>query len=540
MDSLTVGEVGGDAYTLSSAQHTSIPTTAYVGNSVPAQWDSMTQPGPSGFSGSYQDKGKGIATGRESTNRLYVASTEGGKREETLDKSYKVRNHDYKKWFRVGRVFSTLWTDALGTASNVYDSQFMSTVSVIQYGERVYSTIRRFVVVKFDPEHRFCVCLPVTTYDGRGIDKRGIRLNDHGQIYSGNRVPNPINGLEKEPLRVKLASGARELDRRSYINYGRPYTVQTNVKVKDVGELDSASRRLLRKYYNEVNFVQDEDNYSDTGLPRTAEDRAAILVGAGGAVTDASSSYAGALPSAFDSLGPATGYPGAHHSSSYAQHGSGWTSSSGYVSAGQSSYVHGSGYAPHTGPPPQMATSSITSSKSPVYDMRRPSSTSGYQPRDDRIIESTSQPVDRIAEPVSSSDRYYSEGPYDREYEQSSMPRSSRDQNYYPPVSSSSDQYSSAPVASSSSYPVASSSARQDTTYEIVEEVVVLPTLDEARASTSRRYSTSQYGGSGRSNTRDRDRDRESYQDLERDRDRRPEYDDDYDRRERERHRRRR
>jgi hypothetical protein len=504
----------------------------------------MVQPGPSGSSGPYQDKGKSIATGREPTNKLYVAPTEGGKREETLDKSYKARNHDYKKWFRVGRVFSTLWTDAIGSATNEYDSQFMSTVSVVQYGERVYSTIRRFVVVKFIPENRACTCLPVTTYDGRGIDKRGIRLNDHGQIYSGNRIPDTVDGLEKEPLRVKLASGARELDRRSYINYGRPYTVQTNVKVKDVGELDSASRRLLRKYYNEVNFVQDEDDYSDTGLPRTAEDRAAILTGAGGAVADAPGSYTGALPSAFDSLGPSTGSPGAHQSSNYVQHGSGWTGGSGYGSAGQSSYAQGSGYTSHTGPPPQMATSNISYSRSPVYGMQHTSSASGLQPRGDRFIDSsTPHTSDRTAEPIPSSDRHYSERPYDRQPDQSSMSRSSRDQNYYPPVSSSSDQYSSAPIASSSSYPVASSSsARPEPVYEVVEEVVVLPTLEEARASTSRRYSTSQYGGSGRSNTRDRgsDRDRDRDRESHLERDRKPEYDDNYGRRERERHKKKR
>ena len=42
----------------------------------------------------------------------------------------------------------------------------------------------------------------------------------------------PLNedGINKEPLRAHLAKGSRDLV-NSYINYGRPYTVEANVKV---------------------------------------------------------------------------------------------------------------------------------------------------------------------------------------------------------------------------------------------------------------------------------------------------------------------
>jgi hypothetical protein len=42
-----------------------------------------------------------------------------------------------------------------------------------------------------------------------------------------------------------LSGGAKKLVNSSTINYGRLYTVETNVKVRDVGDLDIDSRRVL-------------------------------------------------------------------------------------------------------------------------------------------------------------------------------------------------------------------------------------------------------------------------------------------------------
>ena len=108
--------------------------------------------------------------------------TDGGYEE--LDSSYKQRSKDYKKFFRTGRVFSTLWTDpwADNTAATNYNPTFESEIFIVKYGQKVYSKIRRFVVVVYNPGDRFCKCLPVTTYDGKGAKKRGINLEEHGQV----------------------------------------------------------------------------------------------------------------------------------------------------------------------------------------------------------------------------------------------------------------------------------------------------------------------------------------------------------------------
>lgn len=244
--------------------------------------------------GSYRDKGESIAT-----DPLPASATEGipkhlirGTRGQTeeLDSSYAKRSNDYKKFFRPGRVFSTLWTESYDDSMQSENDQFLSKVTYqVSYKQKVFSKIRRFVVVR--QADRSCTCLPVTTYDGRGYKKKGINLDDHGLIYSSRDPPAPIRGITKEPLRIILSKGAEKLGNPSYLNYGRVYTVETNVKVKDVGDLDTESRRLLRAYYREVHFrdFPDEDNYPPPGPSSNPQQRDVEVAGAGAAFPPAPS-----------------------------------------------------------------------------------------------------------------------------------------------------------------------------------------------------------------------------------------------------------
>jgi len=105
---------------------------------------------------------------------------------EELDTTYRQRSKDYKKFFRTGRVFSTLWTESYSDLTGNHNETFESQISIVRFGEKVHSKIRRFVVVVYTPEDKFCKCLPVTTYDGKGTEKRGINLKEHGQVSSDN------------------------------------------------------------------------------------------------------------------------------------------------------------------------------------------------------------------------------------------------------------------------------------------------------------------------------------------------------------------
>ncbi|KUJ07129.1 uncharacterized protein LY89DRAFT_564422, partial [Mollisia scopiformis] len=152
---------------------------------------------------------------------------------------FQKRNRDWKTFFKCGRVFKTLWTDPYNeSARDASDhSQFKSEVVFqVALGQYVYSKVRRFVVVSL--RDRSCQCLPITTYDGKGYEKRGIRLNEHGLIYIGDRRPTNVRGITKIPLRLRPpGQGGERLNKTSYINYGRTYSVDCHVKVKDLGIL---------------------------------------------------------------------------------------------------------------------------------------------------------------------------------------------------------------------------------------------------------------------------------------------------------------
>lgn len=153
------------------------------------------------------------------SDRRHIAGTPGYS--ETIDKTYTVRNYDWKKFFRVGRVFSTLWTDAMGANSDRVNPTFVSEVS---FGEKVYSKVRRFIVVR--EGDRSVTCLPVTSYDGLGHRKSGIRLEDHGYIFS-RRAPKRVDGLRSKALRVVLSKGNPHFREPSLVNYAKVYSKHT-------------------------------------------------------------------------------------------------------------------------------------------------------------------------------------------------------------------------------------------------------------------------------------------------------------------------
>ncbi|KAF4630156.1 hypothetical protein G7Y89_g7987 [Cudoniella acicularis] len=231
-----------------------------------ASWPSMSGSTPSGNTGAPQ-------SGR--------VGTPGAK--EKLDSRYQIRNYDYKKFFRPGRVFSTLWTDPTSEKTN----RNQTFISEVMYGEKVHTKIRRFVVVR--QRDKCCNCLPVTSYEGRSHKKSGIELNEHGQIYSHKR-PKEVQGMKKKPLKVILSKTGDALEDTSLINYGRIYTVESNVKVLDVGVLDDESQKRLQRYYRDVNF-QLEDDADDPPIDSKPQRKEADLAGMGAGFSGASQDY---------------------------------------------------------------------------------------------------------------------------------------------------------------------------------------------------------------------------------------------------------
>ena len=485
------------------------------------QWSAGTIPTEN--TGSYQDKGKGISSdppqqySSQPRDPRHVAGTTGDT--ERFDKNYRVRNTDYKKFFSPGRVFSTLWTDAFSVQTNDSENKQWASVTYVVFGQQVHSKIRRFVVVK--QEDLYCTCLPVTTYDGRGYTKRGIKIEDHGLIYSSKDAPPRVKGMDKESLRVVLSPKAEKIVNPSYINYGRAYTVETNVKVRDVGELDSSSRRRLVKYYNKAIVAAadpDSDDPDDTIPPQA---KAVELAHVGGAVGGPAQTYS--------TMQPAYGTSGPSHGAISSDLG--YVAPSGYAAPGYKTSEISSTAAGHPVDSSYYHAGSTTQplsySTRPVYDPRQSSSSDPRYPAGSYITDAVIS--DRADYSTSSSTPHvaYGSGPVLSYSSSSREPVSSvvRPEEGY----QSQQQFGGTAQYASSSGPATSGSSGAEYRSSQAQEEIILPTIEESRAQSSRHRrdsNTARPRPSGRSNTdsrgrprdgeRERDRNRDDYREVQR------------------------
>lgn len=134
------------------------------------------------------------------------------------------------RFFCLGRVFMVLWAEPADSNGNnagrVVTMQEQGTVRN-HLGELVFSKVRPFVVIRQDDQ--FCNALPITTYSGRGVDKRGAVKFEHAIIYTGRIPPQPRpderpsrgeTGMRQQSIRVDPDNQTHRLDPMSRINFG--------------------------------------------------------------------------------------------------------------------------------------------------------------------------------------------------------------------------------------------------------------------------------------------------------------------------------
>jgi len=85
---------------------------------------------------------------------------------------------------------------------------------------------------------------PIHTYRNRGLGKGGIKLEDHAIIYTSSPAPKD-DGVDKEPIQVVPKTPRDKLLVGSCLNYAKIYTVEHNVKVLFIGEIEKHSQRRL-------------------------------------------------------------------------------------------------------------------------------------------------------------------------------------------------------------------------------------------------------------------------------------------------------
>jgi hypothetical protein len=139
-----------------------------------------------------------------------------------------------RAFFKKGRVFMTAWVEPKDLSKD-------------------FSTERaQFAVVK--PHPTFSVCLRISTYSGQATTKPGLIVRDHAAVVplGGDFVPHPEGEhMEKEPIVVKVENESVTIDPMSRINFAKPYTIEHNVKILNVGRVVGESVGLVDKYFAE-------------------------------------------------------------------------------------------------------------------------------------------------------------------------------------------------------------------------------------------------------------------------------------------------
>lgn len=153
------------------------------------------------------------------------------------------------RFFKVGRIFKTFWTEPAGGTSSNIDPAFYTRVN---YGGLVYSKIRRFVVIR-ERVHS-CLCLPLYTYGGQGTSKSDVRAQDHAVVYGqGNQAPLPSDEekLDKDPFAIIVEEAGEKINPMTRLNFAQVYTIQHNVRVAKVGRIPNNQIGRLNQYFVE-------------------------------------------------------------------------------------------------------------------------------------------------------------------------------------------------------------------------------------------------------------------------------------------------
>jgi hypothetical protein len=133
-----------------------------------------------------------------------------------------------RAFYKKGRVFMTHWTESSG------------------FHQGPVPELARFAVIK--PKSTFSVCLRIST------DSEVRTGGDYAAIRSVDSTfsPNSRGGItDKDPIEVKVENPAVSIDSLSRINFAKPYTVEHDAKICNIGRVVGASIGLLDQYFAE-------------------------------------------------------------------------------------------------------------------------------------------------------------------------------------------------------------------------------------------------------------------------------------------------
>jgi hypothetical protein len=170
----------------------------------------------------------------------------------------------------LAKVFAMLWHENVGRDGTVLSLEQQppgkGRVTMGPHQEPIYTSVRRMIVVRVGKGASWCLYVfhskvqlgdsnprrPISTYNGRATTKPGLNPDSHAAVHmTGTAVElaKGETGMTKQPLAVDPFQ-SQKLDGRSRVNFDKVYTIEHNVKVKNIGKVSDKSMPKLTGYWN--------------------------------------------------------------------------------------------------------------------------------------------------------------------------------------------------------------------------------------------------------------------------------------------------
>jgi hypothetical protein len=110
----------------------------------------------------------------------------------------------------------------------------------------------------------------ITTYGGRGVLKPGCNASEHTIVHIKGQPPQYLDGerkkgMTKDPIAIEPAVKNESMLPSSRLRLGKIYTIECNVKVRDIGMVAKEDRiKLLGYYQDEKDNGFEADDLDDT------------------------------------------------------------------------------------------------------------------------------------------------------------------------------------------------------------------------------------------------------------------------------------
>jgi hypothetical protein len=155
----------------------------------------------------------------------------------------------------------TLWSEP--ASSTARDGPNFSSSTI---GGRIFSETRRFVVVRSG--HGYSLCCPIQTYQKRGTTKSRINVENHAIVYTAGSEPKLLPEEESPGMgsfQIVMEDKSVTVDQSSRLNFGKVYTVEHNIKVRNVGKINKDSLSRLKAALVKSMGVNVSDGEAETG-----------------------------------------------------------------------------------------------------------------------------------------------------------------------------------------------------------------------------------------------------------------------------------